>query len=158
EGDLRSIGLNLGDSRRLLQALAKRDHPVAASSAGAAVIDLLTPNQTPLDERRLLSVMFCDIVGYVELAQRVDPEELKRIIRDFRKACTRVVAQYDGYVAQHLGDGLMVYFGWPGAHEDDVERCVRSALDIVQAVKGVDVEGGLAVRVGIATGPVVVGR
>jgi class 3 adenylate cyclase len=159
EGDLRSIGLNLGDSRRLLQALAKRRHAVAAPSAAvAAVGGLLIPNQTPLDERRLLSVMFCDIVGYVALAQRVDPEELKRIIRDFRKTCTQVVAQYDGYVAQHLGDGLMVYFGWPGAHEDDVERCVRSALDIVQAVKGVDVEGGLAVRVGIATGPVVVGR
>jgi class 3 adenylate cyclase/tetratricopeptide (TPR) repeat protein len=159
EDDLRSIGLNLGDSRRLLQALAKRHHTVAAASTGAvAVVDPPIPNQTPLDERRLLSVMFCDIVGYVDLAQRVDPEELKRIIREFRRTCTHMVAQYDGYVAQYLGDGIMVYFGWPGAHEDDVERCVRSALDIVQAVKGVDVEGGLAVHVGIATGPVVVGR
>ena len=83
---------------------------------------------------------------------------MRGVIRDYREACTKVVARYDGYVAQCLGDGLMVYFGWPDAHEDDAERCVRAALDIVQAVKGVAVAEPLAVRIGIATGPVVVGE
>ena len=160
ESDLRGLGLNLGDSRRLLQAVTRLDQQTISPSGHAvAVIDVAPkPTHTPPDERRQLTVMFCDIVGYTDLAHRLDPEELKGIIRDYRKACTEVVARYDGYVAQYLGDGLMAYFGWPGAHEDDAERCIRSALEIVQAVKGVRVAGGLAVRIGIATGPVVVGE
>ena len=158
ENDLRGLGLNLGDSRRLLQALAKLGQSTTTLSAdGVAVTDTASRPRATLDERRLLSVMFCDIVGYTDLAHRLDPEELKAITRDYRKACAATVAHYDGYVAQYLGDGLMVYFGWPGAHEDDAERCVRSALEIVQAVKEVNVAGGLAVHIGVATGPVVVG-
>ena len=88
-------------------------------------------------ERRQLTVMFCDLVGSTALAERLDPEELRELMQAYRKACGDVVARYDGHVAQYLGDGLMVYFGWPSAHEDDAERGVRSALEIVQAVKGV---------------------
>jgi class 3 adenylate cyclase/tetratricopeptide (TPR) repeat protein len=158
ESDLRGLGLNLGDSRRLLLALNRLGHGLAPSSRDTATITAVPKAiHEPLDEQRQLSVMFCDIVGYTDLACRLDPEELKRVIRDFRKACTQVVEQYDGYVAQRLGDGLMVYYGWPGAHENDAERCVRSALEIVRAVKTVDAPGGLAVHVGIATGRVVVG-
>jgi class 3 adenylate cyclase len=157
ESDLRGLGLNLGDSRRLLQALTKLAQTTASSAGAVEVIDSAPRPRAALDERRQLSVMFCDIVGYTDLAHRLDPEELKGITRDYRKACTAVVARYDGFVAQYLGDGLMVYFGWPGAHEDDAERCVRSALEIVQAVKEVNVAGGLAVHIGVATGPVVVG-
>jgi len=160
ESDLRGIGLNLGDSRRLLQAVTKLgDQTIARSASSVAVIDVAAkPTHTPPDERRQLTVMFCDLVGFTDLAHRLDPEELKGIIREYRKACTKVVAQYDGYIAQYLGDGLMVYFGWPGAHEDDAERGVRSALEIVQAVKNADLAGGLSVRIGLATGSVVVGE
>jgi class 3 adenylate cyclase/tetratricopeptide (TPR) repeat protein len=158
ENDLRSLGLNLGDSRRLLQAIASLRQTAAASAGTAAVIDIASRAvHAPLGERRQLTVMFCDLVGSTELAQRLDPEELDGVIRAYRKACTSVVAHYDGYVAQYLGDGLMVYFGWPGAHEDDAERSVRAALEIVQAVKEVSAAEALAVRIGVATGPVVVG-
>jgi class 3 adenylate cyclase/tetratricopeptide (TPR) repeat protein len=161
ESDLRSLGLNLGDSRRLLQALSRLHQTTGTSSpgaAGAAVLEIApTPSHGPTGERRQLTVMFCDLVGSTELAQRLDPEELDGVIRAYRRACTKVVAHYDGYVAQYLGDGLMVYFGWPGAHEDDAERCVRSALDIVQAVKNLGLAEALAVHIGVATGPVVVG-
>ena len=109
-------------------------------------------------ERRQLTVMFCDLVGSTALAERLDPEELRELMQAYRKACGEVVARYEGHVAQYLGDGLMVYFGWPSAHEDDAERGVRSALEIVQAVKGVSAEPPLAVRIGVATGTVVVGE
>jgi len=160
ESDLRSLGLNLGDTRRLLKALTKLAQTVAVSPGGAVtVIDVAPkPVHAGQDERRQLTVMFCDIVGYTDLAHRLDPEELKGIIREYRKVCRRVVARWDGHVAQYLGDGVMVYFGWPVAHEDDAERCVRSALDIVEAVKCVRSTGALAVRIGVATGPVVVGE
>jgi class 3 adenylate cyclase/tetratricopeptide (TPR) repeat protein len=160
ETDLRGLGLNLGDSRRLLQAVTRLGpQTIGLSDDAVTVVDIVPkPTHTSLDERRQLTVMFCDIVGYTDLAHRLDPEELKGIIRDYRSACTKVVAHYDGYLAQYLGDGLMVYFGWPGAHEDDAERCLRAALDIVQAVKAARFAGGLSVRVGIATGAVVVGE
>src|SRR4029450_13221058 len=135
ESDLRSLGLNLGDSRRLLQALrmlTQRD--AAASVEGVAGIDASSQaGRAVPDEQRQLTVMFCDLVHFTDLAQRVDPEELKGVVRAFRRVCTEVVVHYDGHVAQYMGDGLMVYFGWPGSHEDDPQRCVRAALDIVQA-------------------------
>jgi class 3 adenylate cyclase len=160
ESDLRGLGLNLGDSRRLLQAVTKLAGQTIAASAGAVAVIDIAPKSTHThpDERRQLTVMFCDIVGYTDLADRTDPEELKKIIRDYRKACATVVAHYEGYIAQYLGDGLMVYFGWPAAHEDDAERCVRAALEIVQAVKKTKLAGGLSVRIGVATGSVVIGE
>ena len=109
-------------------------------------------------ERRQLTVMFCDLVGSTALAERLDPEELRELMQAYRKVCGEVVARYEGHVAQYLGDGLMVYFGWPRAHEDDAERGVRSALEIVQAVKAVSAVHPLAVRIGLATGAVVVGE
>jgi class 3 adenylate cyclase len=160
QDDLRSLGLNLGDSRRLLRAITRLGQQAAAAHASTAGIANVPsqPIHTYLGELRQLTVMFCDLVGYTELAQRLDPEALKSVIRAYRKACTKVVVHYDGYVAQYLGDGLMVYFGWPGAHEDDAERCVRSALEIVQAIKGVSAAQALAVHIGVATGPVMVGE
>ena len=108
-------------------------------------------------ERRQLTVMFCDLVGSTALAERLDPEELRELMQAYRKTCDEVVTRYKGFVAQYLGDALMVYFGWPSAHEDDAERSVRSALEIVQAVKAVRADPPLAVHIGVATGPVVVG-
>jgi class 3 adenylate cyclase/tetratricopeptide (TPR) repeat protein len=159
ESDLRSLGLNLGDSRRLLQALRMLTQREAAASAESVTVvgGASRPGRAATDEHRQLTVMFCDLVNFTNLAQRIDPEELKGVVRSFRRVCADVVARYDGHVAQYMGDGLMVYFGWPAAHEDDPERCVRAALDIVQAVKGEPVAERLSVHVGIATGRVIVG-
>lgn len=109
-------------------------------------------------ERRQLTVMFSDLVGSTALSMQYDPEELREIIRAFQDACVTVVEHYDGFVAQHLGDGLMIYFGYPRAHEDDAARAVHAGLDIIAAVSALsrpDLQ--LQVRVGIATGKVVVG-
>jgi class 3 adenylate cyclase/tetratricopeptide (TPR) repeat protein len=152
EEDLRELGLVLGDRRRLLQAVAALDTSTVGNIPDAGELS----NQS--GERRQLTVMFCDLVGSTALAERLDPEELRALMQAYRKACGDVVARYEGHVAQYLGDGLMIYFGWPSAHEDDAERGVRSALEMVQAVKGVTAVRPLAVRIGVATGAVVVGE
>jgi class 3 adenylate cyclase/predicted ATPase/adenylylsulfate kinase-like enzyme len=117
-----------------------------------------TEAQPPEAERRQITVMFCDLVGSTALAEKLDPEELRRHMQAYRKTCTDVITRYDGHVAQYLGDGVMVYFGWPAAHEDDAGRAVRAGLDIVDAVAALEAEAALAVRIGIATGLVVVGE
>lgn len=114
-------------------------------------------------ERRQLTVMFCDLVGSTALAGRLDPEELREHVRAYQGASADVIARFEGHIAQYLGDGLLVYFGYPLAHEDDAQRAVRSALAIVDAVAALNArqpQGGvaLAVRVGIHTGLVVVGE
>ena len=111
-----------------------------------------------LGERRQLTVMFCDLVGSTALSTVLDPEELRELIHTYRKACGEVVIRYDGHVAQYLGDGLLIYFGWPRAHEDAAERGVRSALEIVRTVKAIRAAQPLAVRIGLTTGTVVVGN
>ncbi|NIM72339.1 MAG: AAA family ATPase, partial [Gammaproteobacteria bacterium] len=114
-------------------------------------------------ERRQLTVMFCDLVGSTELARRLDPEDLRDVMRAFQDRCAGVISRFDGFIARYMGDGLLVYFGFPRAHEDDAERAVRSGLDIVASIGALNAETGasrgvhLAVRVGIATGRVVVG-
>jgi len=100
--------------------------------------------------------MFCDLVGSTLLSQQLDPEQLRELMRAYQQACGAVVEKYDGHVAQYLGDGLMVYFGWPRAHEDDAERAIRAGLEVVDAVKNVQAPAPLQVRIGIGTGPVVV--
>jgi predicted ATPase/class 3 adenylate cyclase len=110
-------------------------------------------------ERRQLTVMFCDLVGSAALAARLDPEDMREVIRAYRECCGERVVRFDGHVAQYLGDGLLVYFGYPHAHEDNAERAVRAALAIVEAVGRLKPRSAspLQVRVGIATGLVVVG-
>jgi class 3 adenylate cyclase len=110
----------------------------------------------PAGERRQLTVMFCDLVGSTALSTVLDPEELRELIQTYRKACDDVIERYDGHVAQYLGDGLMIYFGWPRAHEDAAERGVRAALEIVRTVNAMRAAKPLAVRIGLATGTVVV--
>ena len=116
------------------------------------------PRLAPEAERRQLTVMFCDLVGSTALSEKLDPEDLRGVIDAYRKVAGDVVERYQGHVAQYLGDGVMVYFGWPNAHEDDAGRAVRAGLDIVDAVAGLEVPERLAVRIGIATGLVVVGE
>ena len=103
--------------------------------------------------------MFCDIVGSTALSARLDPEDMRLVIRAYQDACSGVVARYDGYIAKFMGDGVLAYFGYPRAHEDDAERAVRAGLEIADAIGKLETPAKekLAVRVGIATGLVVVG-
>jgi class 3 adenylate cyclase/tetratricopeptide (TPR) repeat protein len=118
---------------------------------------------TPDAERRQLTVMFCDLVGSTALSTAMDPEDLRDVIASFRNRCSAAIRHYDGFVAKYMGDGILVYFGYPRAHEDEAERSVRAGLDIVDAMAELNaairrppgVE--LAVRIGVATGPVIVG-
>src|SRR5690242_18250652 len=102
--------------------------------------------------------MFCDLVGATALGEKLDPEELRDLLHAYRTLCGDVIARYDGFVARYVGDGILTYFGWPTAHEDDAERAVPAALEIVQTVKRASTTEALSVRLGIATGPVVVGE
>ncbi len=95
----------------------------------------LTPHTESPAERRQLTVMFCDLVGSTALSTQLDPEELRQIVRTYQETCTSIVQRYEGYVAQHLGDGLLVYFGYPAAHEDDAARAVRAGLEISKALR-----------------------
>src|SRR5262245_48085437 len=109
-------------------------------------------------ERRQLTVMFCDLVDSTALSQRLDPEELREVVRAYQATCTAVIRRYDGHIAQHLGDGLLVYFGYPRAHEDDARRAVRAGLEIIEALHGQVNREPLQVRIGIHTGLVVIGE
>ena len=109
-------------------------------------------------ERRQLTVMFCDLVGSTALSARLDPEELRDVIGAYHRCVTEAVRRFDGLVAKYMGDGVLVYFGFPRAHEDDAERAVRAGLGLIDAIGRLDVGSAkLQARVGIATGPVVVG-
>jgi class 3 adenylate cyclase/tetratricopeptide (TPR) repeat protein len=153
---LKELGVSsMGHRKKLLNAIAKlNDGAVAASSPTETAPHL----PTDAAERRQLTVMFCDLVGSTALSQKLDPETLRELMRSYQQSCGAVIGKYDGHVAQYLGDGLMVYFGWPRAHEDDAERAICAALEIVEAVKQVQTPEPLHVRIGIATGPVVVGE
>jgi class 3 adenylate cyclase/tetratricopeptide (TPR) repeat protein len=154
ESDLKELGVPFGPRKRMLNAIAelKRHSP-----APQVAVDL-PPRAARTGERRQLTVAFCDLVGSTALSAELDPEELHALISAYRDTCSEVVLRYGGHVAQYLGDGLMVYFGWPQAHEDAAERAVRSALEMVQAVKAIRAQRTLAVRIGLATGSVMVGE
>ena len=119
---------------------------------------------TPDAERRQLTVLFCDLVDSTVLASQLDPEELREVVRAYQDACAKVIARFEGHIAQYLGDGLLVYFGYPLAHEDDAQRAVRAGLGMIEAVGQLNTRLGqergvqLAVRLGCHTGLVVVGE
>ena len=126
----------------------------------------VTPDTALLEreaERRQLTVMFCDLVGSTALSSKLDPEDLREIITAFQDQCREAIDRYTGFIARYMGDGMLVYFGYPKAHEDDAERAVRAGLDIVRSMVDLNAEIGkrhevvLAVRIGVATGSVVVG-
>jgi predicted ATPase/class 3 adenylate cyclase len=111
----------------------------------------------PEAERRHLTVLFCDLVGSTQLSAQLDPEDYRAVVQQYQQTCTEVIQRHDGYLAQYLGDGLLIYFGYPAAHEDDARRAVRTGLEIVEAIKGQTGRHALPVRIGIHTGLVVIG-
>jgi class 3 adenylate cyclase/tetratricopeptide (TPR) repeat protein len=156
ESDLEKLGVSLGHRKKLLNAIAQLDmSPPPASAATASALPQPPRNEA---ERRQLTVMFCDLVGSTELATRLDPEHLRDLMQAYQRTCGEVIARYDGHIAQYLGDGLMVYFGWPRAHEDDVVRAIRAGLETVAAVSRLNAGTPMRARVGIHTGLVVVGE
>ena len=129
--------------------------PVSEPPASAQV-----EQETPEGERRQLTVMFCDLVGSTALSERLDPEELQAVVRTYQEVSAQVIERYEGYIAQYLGDGLLVYFGYPAAHEDDAARAIRAGLAIIAALEQARARfpQPVQVRIGIHTGPVVVGQ
>jgi len=166
--DLRELGVaSIGHRRRLLDAIAALD----AGGSGAIPSETAAPSHPRPDhrppagegsvggeaERRQITVMFCDLVGSTALAGRHDPEDLREIVGVYHRVVADTVGRFAGFVAKYMGDGVLVYFGYPQAHEDDSERAVRAGLAVVDAVAGLDIPERLAVRLGIASGLVVVG-
>jgi class 3 adenylate cyclase len=159
DADLKELGLNLGDRKRLLKAIATLPAAMAAQDQAEAA-GRTAPRAVARDaERRQLTVLFCDLVGSTELSGRLDPEEMSEVIRAYHRGCAGVIRRWDGYVAKYMGDGVLAYYGWPLAHEDDAERAVRAGLELAKAIGQQTASDGtkLAARIGIATGQVVVG-
>src|SRR6266480_6661329 len=158
--DLKDLGIGIvGHRRKLLNAIAALR---ADANTKVPLPDTLpTIGRAPKDaaERRHLTVMICDLVGSTSLAARLDPEDMRAVIDAYHAACARITRTYDGFLAEFRGDGILAYFGYPLAHEDDAERTVRAGLDISAAVAGLETRAAepLAVRIGIATGVVVIG-
>jgi len=148
--DLEKLGVLLGHRRRMLRAITqlnvKAEKAVEASESDA--------------ERRHLTVMFCDLVGSTALSAQLDPEDMREVIAAYRTTCATAIRAYGGFVARFIGDGVLAYFGYPRAHEDDAERAIRASLEIVAALreKKIGPAGSLSARIGIATGFVVIGE
>jgi class 3 adenylate cyclase/predicted ATPase len=158
--DLRELGIaSVGHRRRLLDAIAAFGDADRTRTVSLPPFPAM-PAAPPVAEaeRRQLTVMFCDLVGSTALSARLDPEDLREVIAAYHRAVTRVVVGFDGFVSRYMGDGVLVYFGYPQAHEDDAERAVRAGLGAIEVVNRLNVKGvKLQARVGIATGLVVVG-
>ena len=153
EADLSELGVPLGDRKRLLRAIASLGSAETTRPASAAPL----PSSTDTAERRQLTVMFCDLVGSTLMSTKLDPEDMREVISAYR-ARARTLSRYDGFTAKFMGDGVLVYFGFPRAHEDDAERAVRAALDIVAVIADLETRATepLQVRISVATGIVVV--
>ena len=174
EADLERLGVSLGHRKKLLRAIAALRES-AANGAGSPPAGITA---APEAERRQLTVMFCDLVGSTALSSRLDPEDLRAVIAAYHRQATEVIQASGGFVSQYMGDGVLAYFGYPQAHEDDAEQAVRAGLGLVDAIARLSLtptlfrseredrpsrshgelgEGRLQARVGIATGLVVVG-
>ena len=150
--DLKDLGVALGDRRKMLRAIG--EFSAASLAAPAITTEPVSPDAA---ERRQVTVMFSDLVGSTALSARMDPEDLREVISTYQRCVAETVQRFGGFVAKYMGDGVLVYFGYPQAHEDDAERAVRSGLELIAAVSALKAPVSLQTRVGIATGLVVVG-
>src|ERR1700746_2599550 len=151
--DLEKIGVaSLGHRRQLLRAIGELKGAPEPSTVAAAPV---APHETA--ERRQVTVMFSDLVGSTALSARMDPEDLREVISGYQKCVAETVQRFGGFVAKYMGDGVLVYFGYPQAHEDDAERAVQASMELVAAAGALKTHALLQTRVGIATGLVVVG-
>ncbi|MGH8679318.1 MAG: adenylate/guanylate cyclase domain-containing protein, partial [Burkholderiales bacterium] len=143
EDDLQQLGVSFGHRKKILKAVSELEHQPIASSAvprmapspPASGIAAPAEPASADAQRRQITVMFCDLVGSTELSQRLDPEDLRDVMRSYQDTARQVVDRYEGHIAQYLGDGLMVYFGWPHAHGAEAKRALRSGLEIVEATR-----------------------
>jgi Adenylate and Guanylate cyclase catalytic domain len=155
----KELGMSsFGHRRHLLRAIAelksleKKGAPKLAPATAA-----VTPQPHDAAERRQVTVMFSDLVGSTALSARMDPEDLREVISAYQKCVAETVRRFGGFVGKYMGDGVLIYFGYPQAHEDDAERAVRAGLELIAAVTALKTRVSLQTRVGIATGIVVVG-
>ena len=151
--DLKEIGVSLGHRRKMLAAIARLPVPTEHRCS----LHATEPKPQDTAERRQVTVMFSDLVGSTALSARMDPEDLREVISAYQKCVAETVSRFGGFVAKYMGDGVLVYFGYPQAHEDDAERAVRAGLELIAAVNALKTGHSLQTRVGIATGLVVVG-
>ncbi len=152
--DFKELGVSLGHRRKMLAAIAEF---TGAAPAGSPQPTLTEAKPRGSAERRQVTVMFSDLVGSTALSTRMDPEDLREVISAYQKCVADTVRRFGGFVAKYMGDGVLVYFGYPQAHEDDAERAVRTGLELIAAVNVLGSPVALQTRVGIATGLVVVG-
>jgi class 3 adenylate cyclase/tetratricopeptide (TPR) repeat protein len=154
DDDLKGLGVPLGHRRKILAAI---NPGVESVSPIAAVPTGIEPRTTEA-ERRYVTVLFSDLVGSTALSAHIDPEDLRDVISAYQQCVAETVHRFGGFVAKYMGDGVLVYFGYPEAHEDDPERAVRAGLELVAAISRLQTHASLQSRVGIATGLVVVGE
>src|ERR1700730_786125 len=156
--DLKELGVTaLGHRRILLDAIAALRTDGTAKAPTAEPPSTSSKPSQDTAERRQVTVMFSDLVGSTALATRMDPEDLREVISSYQECVAEAVRRFGGFVAKYMGDGVLVFFGYPQAHEDDAERAVRAALELIARVVGLTTSTPLQSRVGIATGLVVVG-
>ncbi|MGA8999702.1 MAG: adenylate/guanylate cyclase domain-containing protein, partial [Pseudolabrys sp.] len=161
EDDLEKLGVSLGHRKKLLRAIdAVRPADQARGTPEVSQIgtEAISPVQHRDAEFRQITVMFCDLVGSTQLSEKLDPEDFQKLIDAYRAVCRTAIGRYEGRVARYFGDGVMAFFGWPRAHEDDAVRAVHAALEIVSGVTKISGPVTLASRVGVCSGPVVVGE
>ena len=159
--NLKELGVTaLGHRLKLLDAIAALRHDTSAPGPSTDITTACvapSPSTEDRAERRQVTVIFSDLVGSTALSARMDPEDLREVISAYQKCVAETAGRFGGFVAKYMGDGVLIYFGYPQAHEDDAERAVRAGLELVAAVSGLKTHAALQTRVGIATGLVIVG-
>jgi class 3 adenylate cyclase/predicted ATPase len=160
ENDLEKLGVSLGHRKKLLRAIealfAERQADDASKAASQPEPEILSASPDRQTELRQITVMFCDLADSTPLSGKLDPEDVQTLIDAYREACSTAIRRYEGRIARYFGDGVMVFFGWPRAHEDDAIRAVHAALESVSAIQKISGPVTLAARVGISSGPVVI--
>ena len=152
--DLKEIGVPLGHRRKMFAAINQGSASIQPTPAPTTRIEPKTPDAA---ERRHVTVMFADLVGSTALSELMDPEDLREVISAYQNCVAQTVHRFGGFVAKYMGDGVLVYFGYPHAHEDDAEQAVRAGLELVVAITALKSSVPIQTRIGIATGLVVVG-